>query len=275
MGKIFRSTQKKLPKEIRRSFDQFIGQKVFRPFEFKAAASKAFDPEAEMIVEGIANLAEPDRWGEVILPDAWNLELFKKNPIMLYEHWRENAIGTALSVEIRKDGLYYKARIGDPKVAPLTPTQIHVRSLLAQGILRTNSVGFIPHVIEYDEDEDQLRYTDVELLEISIVAIPMQQDSVITSVKSWRSKAMKTDASPVSTAAAAADDDDQSDVAKGLKESIELTKGCHAMLSKMGAAQDEERTEVDQKARPRCPRGPSGGDVAPRPGGERRGAPPP
>lgn len=260
MGKIYRSTDKKLPKEIRRNFSQFLEHEIHRPFEFKAIHTKAFDPDEEMIVEGIANLAEPDRWGEIILPEAWNLELFKKNPIMLYEHWRENAIGIALSVDAKKDGLYYKAQIGNPKRAPLTPTQIHVRSLLAQGILRTNSVGFIPHVIEYDEDEDQLRYTDVELLEISIVAIPMQQDSVITSVKSWRSKAMTTKPAAASTAEKAAKEDEDdakddeqdskiADVAKSLKENTDLTKGCHDMLTKMAGAKDKDKEDEGKTLR--------------------------
>lgn len=250
MGKIYKSTDKKLPKELRRSFDQFVGKEVIRPFSFKSLPTqKAFDPEDEMIVEGIANLAEPDRWGEIILPEAWNLELFKKNPIMLYEHWRENAIGTALDVQVKDDGLYYRAQIGNPKRAPLTPTQMHVRSLIAQGILRTNSVGFIPHVIEYDEDDDVLRYTDVELLEISIVAIPMQQDSVITSVKSWRKgKSMTT--KPAQTAEKAAADDKEegeeeaepklADLKKMLEETCNYSKGCHEMLTKWKPDGDKE-----------------------------------
>lgn len=257
MGRIFRSTEKKLPREIRAGFDSVVGKSMYRTF---SAALKAFDPGEEMIIEGIANLAQPDRWGEIILPEAWNLEKFLINPIILFEHMRgENAVGTCLSVDVRKDGLYYRAQIGNPKLAELTPKQKDVRSLLAQGILKTNSVGFIPHVVEYDEDEDVIRYTDVELLEISLVTIPMQQDSVITSVKSWRKKAM--DKKPEQTkaadeAAADADKEDEeeaeptiADLKKALEENTALTKGCHEILTKAAgkSADDDAKKDEDEK----------------------------
>lgn len=237
MGKVYKSTDRKLPRELRRSFTDIVGTAARRPIF--AATTKSFDPEGEMVIEGIANLAEPDRWGEVIVPSAWRLDQYKANPIMLYEHWRENAIGTCTEILTRLDGLYYRATIGNPKLAPLTPTQEVVRSLLAQGILKANSVGFIPHVVEWDEDEDVLRYTDAELLEISIVAIPMQQDSIITSVKSWRQRHMGQQSNK-----GEGDEPVTPEMKAMIEENTRLTKGCHEMLTKMCATDDTAKAAL-------------------------------
>lgn len=238
MGRIYRSTDRRLPSEIRRQFDAIVGRDLLRPFSFQGEV-KAFDPAREMVVEGIANLAEPDRWGEVIDPKAWRLDQYKSNPLILREHDRRLPIGTCLEVAARLDGLYYRAQIGDPARAPLTVCQQETRSLLAQGILRTNSVGFLPHVIEWDEDDDVLRYTDVELLEISIVAIPMQQDSVITDVKSWRQIRMAK-----SQSQAQAGDDSLIDALTRHGETLADVK---ALVEKLAAGGDQKAAALEAR----------------------------
>lgn len=250
MSRIYRSTDKKLPKELRDIFNEVSKQKHVRAAH---VSTKAFDPEDEMIIEGIANLAKPDRWNEVIVPAAWNLKNFKKNPVMLYQHRQDELVGKALTIDVKDDGLYFTAQIGNPKLAPLTARQIEVRSLLAQGILKTNSVGFYPHVWEWDDDEEVLRYTDVELLEISIVAIPMQQDSIITSVKSWR-KNMDTTTAPTPAAqplettatdpVVKADDKEEGDKEPTMTDVHKLVKECHEMLTKATSKSAEDASTL-------------------------------
>jgi hypothetical protein len=70
----------------------------------------------------------------------------------------------------------------------LTDKQKEVRSLIAQRILKTVSIGFIPKEIEapeWDEETGKVvkaaRITKWEMLELSIVPVPANQDSLFDS----------------------------------------------------------------------------------------------
>lgn len=165
-----------------------ISEKFLKPQQWRATATPVtkganIAQEDEMTIEGIANAADPDRGRELILNSAWKTENYDANPIILFNHNHNWPIGNCVEYRVEDQGLYYRASIGKPSAYPcLTDTQVMVRSLLAQGILRASSVGFLPINIEYDEENDILRYTEVELLEISLVSIPMQQGSLLDSV---------------------------------------------------------------------------------------------
>ena len=223
MGRIYRSTDKGLPSDLKAIFKQLTSEPIHRTIP-NEGVKKAFEKKEKLFIQGVANMAVADRCNEIIPPEAWDLENFKKNPIILLEHRRDQPIGTAESFEATKAGLEYEAIIGDTDATEdLTADQIKARSLLKQGILRMNSVGFIPHVIEYDEDEDLIRYVEVELLEISIVAIPMQQDSAITSVKAWR-KSMATNGKKKEEGQSEDNKPTAEDVAKLMGENLEVSK---------------------------------------------------
>lgn len=165
-----------------------IEEKFLKPQEWKATAnavtkSANIAAEDEVMIEGFANAADPDRGRELILTSAWKTENFDLNPIILFNHNHNWPIGSCVEYKVEDQGLYYRASIGKPSAYPtMTETQEMVRSLLAQGILRASSVGFLPFNVEYDEENDILRYTEVELLEISVVSVPMQQGSLLDSV---------------------------------------------------------------------------------------------
>lgn len=165
-----------------------IEEKFLKPQEWKGTAKPvvkgtAIASEDEMNIEGFANAANPDRGRELILNSAWRTENYDLNPIILFNHNHNYPIGSCTEYKVDDQGLYYRATIGKPSAYPtLTDIQIMCRSLLAQGILKASSVGFLPFDLEYDEVNDILRYTDVELLEISLVSVPMQQGSLLDSV---------------------------------------------------------------------------------------------
>src|SRR5690242_12784317 len=100
MGQVFRSTDDNLPAEVRSLFDGLVKRKRFTRINVE---TKAFDPAGPMTIEGIANLASEDRWGEVIVPDAWKKRMgtFKANPIILLEHDRTKPIGRCMDVQIK------------------------------------------------------------------------------------------------------------------------------------------------------------------------------
>ena len=164
-----------------------IAEKYANPQDWKATfkriVAKAITETDEITIEGAANAIDPDRGREQIVSSAWKMDNFEKNPIILFNHNHNWPIGSCTDFKVQDTGLWYKAVIGRPGMYPcLTDVQIQARSLLAQDILRASSVGFLPLNMEYDEENDILRYTEVELLEISIVSVPMQQGSLLTNV---------------------------------------------------------------------------------------------
>ena len=113
-----------------------------------------------------------DRQGEVISQDGWDLTNFKNNPVIQWAHKSdEPAIATAEKLGFRmvngKRKLVYS-----PKFHRLTPMSNYIADLVDAGIIKASSVGFKP--MEREENV----YTKAELLEISFVNVPANQNAL-------------------------------------------------------------------------------------------------
>ena len=107
-----------------------------------------------------------DRQGEVISVDGWDLDNFKKNPVLLWGHDQYRpAIGMAESLGYKtiegKKRLVYQ-----PKFHRKDEFSRLIADLVDEGWIKTSSVGFMP--IKFEDD----KYTKQELLEISFVNVP-------------------------------------------------------------------------------------------------------
>lgn len=139
--------------------------------------------DGDLIIEGYANTVTKDRAGDIIPKEAWEtknaMTNYLKNPIVLAYHSHSNPIGKMIDFEVTELGLKIKAKIskgaGD------------VYQLIKDGILSTFSVGFGILDAEYDHKSDTYYINDVELHEISVVAVPCNQDSVFSVAKSMKS----------------------------------------------------------------------------------------
>jgi|SRR5215831_2142591 len=140
--------------------------------EAKAVAESA----DELVIT--ASHEAPDRLGDVIPAAAWNLDAYRKNPVVLWQHRSsEPPIGRA-----EKVWTYAKQLMARIKLAPEGTSTIvdTLRKLIAENMVNAASVGFrslaAPTPIR-DEKTDQItgfNYTSVELLEISLVNVPAQ-----------------------------------------------------------------------------------------------------
>lgn len=141
---------------------------------------KAINPDQKLEIAGVANANVIDRMDERLEPAGCDTGHFIKNNILLADHmyYSDFAIGLVNSMDAKDSGVEFQAHIGDPSVAPLTERQRNIRSLVAQKILKTVSVGFIPHKIrapEFDQNGAIVEPAVIlmwEMLELSIVAIP-------------------------------------------------------------------------------------------------------
>jgi len=148
--------------------------------------TKGFDPDAKMLIKGVANANVVDRWDERMEPAGMDIKNFVKNKILLADHmyWTNAGVGVVEKIWAEENGVHFEAWVGDPKAGLLTDAQKDVRSLISQGILKTVSIGFIPKKIKapvYDEESGKLMEPAVvlewELLELSVVAIPCNPDA--------------------------------------------------------------------------------------------------
>ena len=120
----------------------------------------------------VASTGDVDRHGDVILPEGWRLEAYRRNPVVLWAHdYRRPAIGRAAAVWQEGDALLAQVEFAPTEFAG------EVAALYRQGYQQGVSVGFRP--IRFEERRDArsgaflgIRFLEQELLEISAAPVP-------------------------------------------------------------------------------------------------------
>jgi len=146
-----------------------------------------------------------DRAGDVIKIESWDLQNFMKNPVLLVNHdYRvESIVGMARNLVL--DQATRKLTF-TPEFHELTELSKQVKNLVGEGVLKTVSVGFIPHGPQKDGDIERN-----ELLEISWVAVPANPSAAVLNsiaakgleesekkaVEEWAEKNKQADPDPV------------------------------------------------------------------------------
>lgn len=151
--------------------------------------------------EGWASTAQLDRQGDVVQPSAFasSLPAFKANGPIFWNHAEVHdplamPIGRTTDAEIRDGGLYIKARWAN------TPQAQQVRQLVTDGIVSTMSIGFNP--ISSRPGKGGINVIDdLELMEVSVVAIPANTGAIITAAKTLTDISTKDAADDVSMGA--------------------------------------------------------------------------
>lgn len=122
-----------------------------------------------------ANPPVVDLENERILPSAWDLEQFKKNPVVLYGHdYKSLPIGRAEVWVDANRGLFARLIFDrEDKFAA------EVERKMRKGFLNAVSVGFIR--AESKREGEVLVTTKAILLEISVVPVPANPDALVVS----------------------------------------------------------------------------------------------
>jgi HK97 family phage prohead protease len=157
---------------------------VSKMVQFDFSVKKDADKEGGLFIEGYANRAMiggekvVDRGKEHIPAGEWKIDEWKKNPIIFFNHDRDIPIGQGVAAKVDENGLWIKAKISMSEA----PDIKKVRDLIEEGILRTFSVG-IDVGGEEMVGKDEIHLKDVNLLETSVVSIPMNQESFFSISK--------------------------------------------------------------------------------------------
>ena len=133
-------------------------------------------------IAGYANTTAKDRSGDVVTAEAWakGVENFRRNPVMLYQHKHDAPIGRIDKIQVDKKGIFVEGSVSD------AAEKLHgIQTLIKDGALKSFSVGFRVKDGKYNREDDSMTITDVELLEISVVSVPCNQDSLFSIRKSF------------------------------------------------------------------------------------------
>jgi HK97 family phage prohead protease/HK97 family phage major capsid protein len=136
-------------------------------------------------IAGYANTIAKDRTGDVVTAEAWakGVENYRKNPVMLYQHKHDAPIGRVDKIVVDKKGIYVEGTVSEA-----AERNYGIQTLIKDGALKSFSVGFRVKDAKYNRTDDSMLITDVELLEISVVSVPANQESLFSIRKSFDSE---------------------------------------------------------------------------------------
>jgi HK97 family phage prohead protease len=125
-------------------------------------------------IKGFANTATVDRGGDFVDPKAFksSLDSFMTNPVVFLNHDWSTPIGLVEDAKITSKGLQVEVEIAEG-----LPVSDQVWKMIDLGLLNSFSIGFKPIEMEYNKEMDAMHIKDLELLEVSVVTIPMNKDS--------------------------------------------------------------------------------------------------
>lgn len=124
----------------------------------------------------LASTSAIDRQGDSIDQSGWDLSNFKNNPVMPWAHdYSALPVGKATSIEITDKGLEVEFEFAPAEGNPMAQ---QVKVLYDEGYLNAVSVGFIP------KERKGNIITKAELLEISFVPVPANQEALRLAYKS-------------------------------------------------------------------------------------------
>jgi HK97 family phage prohead protease len=131
--------------------------------------------QEEELYEFIASTASVDRQGDSIDQSGWELDNYLKNPVILFAHnYSELPIAKAVEVVNAGSSLIIKIQFASEEANPKAQ---QIKKLVDEGILNTTSVGFI------QKERNGNIITRAELLEVSIVPVPANQDALRLAYK--------------------------------------------------------------------------------------------
>ena len=131
-----------------------------------------------IFIEGYASTNDLDRSGDVVPSSVWEkgIQNYLKNPIILSQHDYDDPVGRMVEYKVDNKGLWIKARVS---------AAAEIFSLVKDKVLTAFSIGFRIIDAEYNAAAEVFMIKDLELVEISIVSVPCNQNTVFNLSKAF------------------------------------------------------------------------------------------
>lgn len=139
-------------------------------------------------VAGYASTWDRDLGDDVVWPGAFVKSLESGGKVrFLYAHDAAQVLGRPLELREDGQGLFGRFRISKTRLGQ------DVHTLLTDGALDSFSIGFIARDFDRDEKAGVRHLKAVDLLEVSLVALPMNSAATVTGVKAQDYQALPLD----------------------------------------------------------------------------------
>lgn len=150
--------------------------------------SKDGDPDNlvdSRIIEFTVSTTSRDRDGDILEVDGFDLDNYKKNPVVLFAHdSRRPPIGRAVDIHIEKKSLVSRTEFMDVDV-DISGFSDMIYRMVKGGFLKATSVGFLPIEVDLIQEDKKsngvsgFHIKKMELLEYSIVPIPANPEALM------------------------------------------------------------------------------------------------
>jgi len=147
---------------------------------FTKELPKADEEIDSIYIEGYASTNDVDRAGDVVPVSVWEagMKNYLNNPIILAQHDHDDPIGRMVSHKLDAKGLWIKARIS---------AAAEVFTLIKDEVLTAFSIGFRVLDAEYNAAAELFVIKELELIEISVVSVPCNQNTLFNLSKAFDS----------------------------------------------------------------------------------------
>ncbi len=138
----------------------------------------ASDKIDSIFIEGYASTNDVDRAGDVVSTQVWEkgIQNYLKNPIILAQHDHDDPVGRMVDYRIDDKGLWIKARVS---------AAAEIFNLVRDKVLTAFSIGFRVVDAEYNAAAEIFMVKELELVEISIVSVPCNQNTIFSLAKAF------------------------------------------------------------------------------------------
>ncbi len=181
------------PEETARYVDQIVkGLHKDSAFEYrrKALVAKTDFTDGERSDISLVSTEDRDRQNEKVVASGMELEHYKKNAIVLYDHCYDKPIGKCLWIKPQGNGLIAKTLYASRPAAhegEWLPDTVY--ALVQQGVLLGKSIGFLPLEVRKPDREELSVDKSLEvviekalLLEYSCVTVPCCPTALVQAV---------------------------------------------------------------------------------------------
>lgn len=147
---------------------------VLEKAEFKSESDKGIEIQLTISTGTI------DRDGDTLNPNGWQLDNYRKNPVVLFAHQsRQPPVARATETWLEDEKLKSKA-LFTPK--EMYPFGYMIGQMYKEGFINAASVGFDPLKWTYVEDKNRpwgVDFLEQELLEWSAVPVPANAEALL------------------------------------------------------------------------------------------------
>ena len=143
------------------------------------------DLKSKRQIRVIANSGKADRVGDIVKVDGIDYSNYLKNPVLLWAHDHYALpVGKAVEVGVEKGKLVMTVQFATADEYAFADT---VYRMVLGGYLNGVSIGARVKAAEWIKDSEGnivgRKFTDMELLELSVVPIPADSKALVTAVK--------------------------------------------------------------------------------------------